>query len=203
MATPFCRSNGKSPALANVFGKHGPIRSLPFLFNTIDTSTRQQIVDMMCPNRARFFAWNLLPSDDGGSGSVEFRRPPGVATAKKAKHWVAFTMSFVHLALRCGPEALVAKVAKAEHWGDVRHPDFQEDLLRSARELGIDYQLDPRLLQEDDVGKLHITMMTEPSRRWLQGFNRGYKFIGVGTKLGCSIKYFELRFEWAFLDYQE
>ncbi|KAI1322547.1 hypothetical protein F5Y16DRAFT_413188 [Xylariaceae sp. FL0255] len=149
--------------------------------------SRQQIVDIMCPNREKYFAWNLLPSGDGGSGSVEFRRPPPVATAKKAKHWIAFTMSFVHMALRASPETLAAKIAEAERWGDVSHPDFQEDILKSARELGIDFQLDVRLCQEDDVQRLHFTMINEAARTWLQSLNLGYKFTNLPKSL-CSTR---------------
>jgi hypothetical protein len=72
---------------------HGPLRGLAKLFATIDSLDRDSIADLISPGK--FFAWNFLPSKSDGHGSIEFRRPPGVITAKKAKHWIAFTLAFV------------------------------------------------------------------------------------------------------------
>ncbi len=146
------------------------------LFDTIDNSTRDEIVELLCPNNDKFYAWNFLPSRSNGIGSIEFRRAPGVATAKKSKHWIAFTMSFVFMALQSNPAELAAKVSKKKHLDEVYHPEFAEDLLNSAKDLGILPELDARLLQPDDVDRLYITMMSQECRDWLNFLDLGYQF---------------------------
>ncbi|KAI1465084.1 uncharacterized protein F4812DRAFT_439479 [Daldinia caldariorum] len=127
---------------------------------------RDEIVDFISPSK--YFAWNLQPSKDGKSGSIEFRRPPGVDTAKKAKHWIAFTMAFVWMSVKFSPEAFIDASSKVKgNFRKLYHPDFQEQLLLSARDIGEYSNLDPRLQQEDDMQNLHITMMDKASFEWL------------------------------------
>jgi hypothetical protein len=61
---------------------------------------------------------------------------------------------------------------------EITHPDFREDLKESAMVLGVYSQLDPRLLQPDNVAKLHLTMVTRESKEWLQSLGLGYRFGG-------------------------
>ncbi|KAK0757400.1 hypothetical protein N5P37_010123 [Trichoderma harzianum] len=126
----------------------------------------------VCPDKYR--AWNLLPAREGKAGSIEFRRPPGVSTAKKAKHWIAFTMSFIYLAIRANPSHLSSRVDESIDLDAILHPDFLEDLLRCARQLDVFAHLDPRLIQVDDVSRLHITMAQPESVAWLRSLNLGY-----------------------------
>lgn len=140
----------------------------------IDQTPRDELVRLVCPDKYR--AWNFLPAREGKAGSIEFRRPPGVSTAKKAKHWVAFTMSFVYLAIRANPSCLSSRVQESVGLDSIHHPDFLEDLLHCARELGIDDQLDVRLIQPDDVDRLHITMAQPEAVAWLRSLNLGYNF---------------------------
>ncbi|KAF5017107.1 hypothetical protein F66182_11014 [Fusarium sp. NRRL 66182] len=90
---PFCVSNTRAPEIRSMLQAHGPLRGMAKLFATIDKLDRDEIVDLICPSK--FFAWNFLPSRTDGHGSIEFRKPPGVISAKKAKHWIAFTLAFV------------------------------------------------------------------------------------------------------------
>ncbi|KAM0276814.1 hypothetical protein ACHAQH_006349 [Verticillium albo-atrum] len=48
--------------------------------------------------RDRFMSWNFGNLTDS-CGTVEFRRPPGVDSAAKAKHWAGFALAFVANAL--------------------------------------------------------------------------------------------------------
>lgn len=84
----------------------GPLRGLTQAYRYIDNASRDDVVHYICPDKYR--ASNFLPSRTGGTGSTEFRRPPGVVTAKKAKHWIAFTMTFVEMAIQFNPSALAA-----------------------------------------------------------------------------------------------
>jgi hypothetical protein len=45
---------------------------------------------------------NLKPINNGNCGTVEFRRPPGVAAFRDAKQWVVFALAFK----QAGNEAL-------------------------------------------------------------------------------------------------
>lgn len=148
------------------------MRALPFIFNMIDQTPRDELIRLVCPDKYR--AWNLLPAREGKAGSIEFRRPPGVSTAKKAKHWIAFTMSFIYLAIRANPSHLSSRVDESIDLDAIRHPDFLEDLLRCARQLDVFAHLDPRLIQVDDVSRLHITMAQPESVAWLRSLNLGY-----------------------------
>ncbi|KAM7200877.1 hypothetical protein V8F20_005119 [Naviculisporaceae sp. PSN 640] len=47
----------------------------------------------------RYVSWNFQHVDDP-CGTVEFRRPPGVSSAKDALHWIAFTFGFVSEAIK-------------------------------------------------------------------------------------------------------
>jgi Putative amidoligase enzyme len=46
----------------------------------------------LCQNR--YVSWNFAQVL-GGSGTIEFRRPPGVKTPAEANHWIAFTLGYV------------------------------------------------------------------------------------------------------------
>jgi hypothetical protein len=139
--------------------------------------TRGPLRDYVCPDKHR--AWNFLPARESGHGSVEFRRPPGVVTSKKAKHWIAFTMSFINMALRTNLDRLVRRLIKLHV--QRRNPDtvgisvdFEAMLLASAETLGIRATLDPRLRQLDEPRSLHITMMRPDQISRLRDFDKDY-----------------------------
>ncbi|KAI1477317.1 hypothetical protein F4774DRAFT_389638 [Daldinia eschscholtzii] len=71
----------------------GPLKGIQSIYEKLDSMDRYEIVDFISPSK--YFAWNLRPLKEAKPGSVEFRRSTGVDTAKKAKHWIAFTMAFV------------------------------------------------------------------------------------------------------------
>ncbi|KAL8713432.1 MAG: hypothetical protein Q9225_006786 [Loekoesia sp. 1 TL-2023] len=94
----YCKSNiAHGVPVVEALRGSGPLRGLVQAYDYIDNASRDAIIDYICPDKYR--AWNFLPSRTGGTGSIEFRRPPGVVTAKKAKHWIAFTMTFVEMAI--------------------------------------------------------------------------------------------------------
>ncbi|KAK7430958.1 hypothetical protein QQZ08_002487 [Neonectria magnoliae] len=105
----------------------------------------------------------------GKPGSIEFRRPPGVVTLKKAQHWIAFTMSFIWMAIRFDCQRFANKFRdESTNAEKIYHPTFEDQLLSAARELGEDMRLDARLKQPDDPLKLHLTMTTRQQLEWLQ-----------------------------------
>ena len=175
----FCKSNIKFPVpVANTLSRHGPLRGLQYAFDYIDNVGIDGIVDFICPDKYR--AWNFLPCRQGGHGSIEFRRPPGVVNGKKAKHWVAFTLAFVEMAIQFNPSRLASHVQSNSDLSQVYYPDFEAALLACARQLGIECQLDPRLRQTDEPRSLHITMMTPDRLHWLQRHDIEYRLSEIG-----------------------
>ena len=175
----FCLSNvlGAVPAARSIQA-HGPLRGLRHAFRHIDHASRNDIVDYVCPDKHR--VWNFLSARETGHGSVEFRRPPGVTTGKKAKHWIAFTMAFIDMALRSNLDRVARRLSKHS----LRHRradktsgsslNFEDLLLASAEHLGVYCNLDPRLHQLDEPRSLHITMMRPNQINWLQRFDDDY-----------------------------
>ncbi|KAL9036712.1 MAG: hypothetical protein Q9180_004139 [Flavoplaca navasiana] len=109
----FCKSNILADVPVNdVLRTDGPLRGLVTAYSNIDRCDRDAIIDYICPDKYR--AWNFKPAKTGGSGSIEFRRPPGVVDAKKAKHWIAFAMTFVDMAIQFNPSALADHMAQVE-----------------------------------------------------------------------------------------
>ncbi len=170
----FCQSNIRDVPCFEPLSTYGPLRGLQHAYEYIDGADRDAILDYLCPDKYR--AWNFKPSRVGGSGSIEHRRAPGVATTKKAKHWIAFTMAFLDMAAQFSPESLAARVQAAQDLGTVSHPDFQVQLLTCARHLGIYGILDPRLFQSDDPRTLHITTMLPECLALLQEIDPDYHY---------------------------
>lgn len=171
----FCKSNiAEDVPVHQEFRTHGPLRGLARGYDYIDHAGRDQICQYICPDKYR--AWNFNPSKTGGSGSIEFRRPPGVVTAKKAKHWIAFAMTFVEMAIQFNPSALAAyMVDNLPELNSAYHTDFQDHFLACARRLGTYAILDPRLQQSDEPRSLHITLMTMDRFMRLREFDNDYQ----------------------------
>ncbi|KAL8834341.1 MAG: hypothetical protein Q9170_003796 [Blastenia crenularia] len=149
-------------------------RGLAYAFDKIDDYTRDDIIGYICPEK--HMAWNLLPSRTDGHGSIEFRRPPGVVTAKKAKHWIAFAMAFVDMAIQFDPSALAPQIANnLAGLYPAYHPDFRQQFLACARQLGVYAILDARLSQTDEPWSLHITEGTLKWYKSLHDFDPNYK----------------------------
>jgi hypothetical protein len=158
-----------------VLREKGPLRGIEAVFGMLDKLSRDELIDFICPGK--FYAWNLQPSKEGKSGSVEFRRAPSVVSSKKAKHWVAFTMAFVWMSIKFESKKFIDAWATAgNNYRSIFHPDFQQQLLYSARDIGEYWNLDTRLLQIDDVANLHITMMSEQGFSWLSDKGLGYNW---------------------------
>ena len=104
----FCKSNIAGTMVGQVLENYGLVQGLQLAFEHIDRAGVNEIVRYVCPDKYR--AWNFLPCKTGGTGSIEFRRPPGVVTAKKTKHWIAFTMAFVDMAVQFDPSVLPSLV---------------------------------------------------------------------------------------------
>ena len=114
----------------------------------------------------------------GGHGSLEFRRPPGVATAKKAKHWIAFAMTFLDMAIQFNQVGLSTAVQTASRLKEVYHPDFEKQLLTCARRLSTFPILDARLRQQDDPRSLYISNMVDEDLTWLTSIDADYGCLG-------------------------
>lgn len=172
----FCGSNIGVPGIRHLLSTLGPLRGMAAVYRYIDgLNCRDEIVDFICPSK--YYAWNFRPSGTGRAGSIEFRRPPGVSTAKKATHWVAFTLSFIWMAMRFKSEYYIQQFDN--NTGAPRsgyHPDFQRLLLKAADQIGESVHLDARLLQQDNPGELHITNMSAQAFRWLQGQDSRYRW---------------------------
>ncbi|KAI8938230.1 hypothetical protein NX059_005891 [Plenodomus lindquistii] len=128
---------------------------------------RDTLVNYVCPDKYR--AWNFLPAKETGHGSIEFRRPPGVVNTKKTKHWIAFTMAFIEMAIRKGPSN-----AQLSDKRRTRQADFDASLLGTARSIGEYATLDARLYQSDEPTSFHITNMSREQDEWLLRFDNDY-----------------------------
>jgi hypothetical protein len=47
---------------------------------------------------SRYFAWNFVNMKAGGSGTIEFRQPPGTRDAERVVQWAEFVVLFLHAA---------------------------------------------------------------------------------------------------------
>ena len=169
----FCQSNTRSTEVAASLLSQGRIQGLRESFDFIDSSDMDTIIRFICPDKYR--AWNFRPSSSGGPGSIEFRRPPGVVNRKKAKHWIAFTLSFIELAIQFDPSAIPRLVTSHTDLDTIHCPAFEEKLMEHARRLGVYAQLDPRLQQLDEPRTLHITMMQPWRTAWLAALDSDYQ----------------------------
>lgn len=159
--------------MREILSQDGPLKGLEAVFGIIDELDRDDLIHFVCPGK--YYAWNLQPSQEGKSGSVEFRRAPGVVTSKKAKHWIALTMAIIWMSIKFEPRRFINSWTKARGSNyTVHHPNFQEQLLCSARDIGQLWNLDSRLLQVDNVANLHITMMSQRGFDWLSQKGLGY-----------------------------
>ncbi|KAI2470530.1 hypothetical protein F4781DRAFT_441815 [Annulohypoxylon bovei var. microspora] len=150
-ATQFCRTNLQAPELRAERDVKGPFKGLKACFEKLDSLDRDEPVDFISPSK--YYAWNFQPSKEGRSGSIEFRRPPAVDTTKKAKHWVAFTMAFVWMAVTSGTDSFVHAASKTgTSFAELRYPNFEERLVQAAKEIGVFWYLDARLRQVDRRG---------------------------------------------------
>ncbi|KAL8730745.1 MAG: hypothetical protein Q9181_004551 [Wetmoreana brouardii] len=163
----FCKSNfdADDPTTGSLRG-HGDV------FQYIDNASRDEVIKFVCPDKYR--AWNLLPSKFRGSGSIEFRRAPGVETAKKAKHWIAFTMAFIEMAMQFNPNDLARYAQSNPVLHDLTFQHFESTLLDCARQIDVYVQLDPRLRQPDNPRTLHITTMQKDRIRILQQLDKDH-----------------------------
>lgn len=173
----FCKSNlERTGSIFQRLTDSGPLRGLVPVVTQIDNLGRDEVVSCICPDKYR--AWNFLPSRIGGHGSIEFRRPPGVVNAKKAKYWIAFTMTFLDMAVQFNPESFAETVGRTERVRDIRHPVFEDQFLECARRLNTYEILDPRLRQLDEPRSLYISNMTEKKLGLLQDLDPDYGCLG-------------------------
>lgn len=172
----FCKSNIRTMVPVADCWELGPLRGFLQACNDIDQATTSDaIVEYICPDKHR--AWNLRPCLTGGHGSIKFRRPPGVVTAKKAKHWIAFTMAFMEMAAQFNPSDSACQFERCQHLGNLAHPDFDSQLLASARNLNVYHLLDPRLQQSDEPRSLYMTQLRPDRLQWLQARDSEYNYI--------------------------
>ncbi|KAK4160309.1 putative amidoligase enzyme-domain-containing protein [Cladorrhinum sp. PSN259] len=74
-----------------------PAKTFEPLFKALDKVTWRTVCGMMQEtkgNVARYVSWNF-ENITKPCGTLEFRRPPGVDSPARARHWVAFALGFV------------------------------------------------------------------------------------------------------------
>lgn len=86
------RAKETKDALKNAYAVI-PQKSWTPLFKLIDSIKFPQLVHPQFGSD-RYMSWNFGNVTDS-CGTVEFRRPPGVDSVGKAKHWAAITLAFV------------------------------------------------------------------------------------------------------------
>ncbi|KAL5453954.1 hypothetical protein PMIN06_005209 [Paraphaeosphaeria minitans] len=169
----FCKSNvNHETEVSGLLHQADRVQGFLDAFAVIDSLSRDELVRYVCPDKYR--SWNFLPSRDGGHGSVEFRRPPGVATTKKAKHWIAFTMAFMEMSIN---HDLVEFIRTRSTIFAVRAPqrsDFEDLLLASARTAGVYSQLDARLCQYDEPSIFYTSLVKKEDLEWLRRYDEAY-----------------------------
>ena len=74
-----------------------PAQTWARLFKLLDKVTPGTVHGLLASD-SRYLSWNFehITQD---CGTVEFRRPPGVDSARKASHWAAFALGFVAQAM--------------------------------------------------------------------------------------------------------
>ena len=165
----MCKSNKSyAPELVVDFPIVG---GFAFVCKYIDTLDRDEVCEYLCPDKNN--SWNFRNAREGGFGSIEFRRPSGVIGAKKAKHWIAFTMAFVEMAVQFNPadflhRPLHTNEAVESSCLHLEQETFDHYLLACAKNLGVYALLDPRLRQPDNTRSLHITSLSETAMEWLK-----------------------------------
>ncbi|KEF55807.1 uncharacterized protein A1O9_08558 [Exophiala aquamarina CBS 119918] len=168
----FCKSNIVNTSAAKPLARYGPLRGLVYAFDYIDHSSRESIIEYVCPDKHR--AWNLNPCRPGGHGSIEFRRAPGVSTSQASIHWIAFTMAFLDMAIQHSPESMASHVRESAFVPEVYFPDFRTQLLECAAQLRIDSCIDLDTGQFEDPEALHFTMSSEKVIQKLQRADHRY-----------------------------
>jgi len=177
----FCKSNvvHSDVPVNRDFVKYGPLRFLKYVFDKIDKADRDEVIRLVCPDKYR--AWNFMPAREGGLGSIEHRRPPGVTDAVRSKHWIAFTLSFVEMALVFDPDQLAARYYRSANLMKLPFPRFASTLIECAKKIAIHNYLDVTLKQTDNPRRLHITSLEKRKLAWLKkNFDRSYHYSVFG-----------------------
>lgn len=182
----MCKSN--APSLAVYLSTVG---GFAYVCRHIVELSRNEVCEYLCPDK--YNSWNFRNAKVGGSGSIEFRRPPGVVEAKKAKHWIAFTMAFVEMVVQFNPAYFLHRPLPANEDESVErsylHREekaFDHYLLACAKRLGVYAQLDPRLGQPDNTQSLHITSLGKEAMELaatVRGLSVEYKQLSTPVSL--------------------
>ncbi|KAF3907963.1 hypothetical protein ABW21_db0207795 [Orbilia brochopaga] len=97
----WCVSNVSSPEAAKALRgmEVDPVKAFRQVFDEVDgLPDIDAVVQYISPSR--LLSWNMLNIQRvGASGTVEFRRAPGVQGAEEALTWVEFVLAFVTAAL--------------------------------------------------------------------------------------------------------
>jgi hypothetical protein len=57
---------------------------------------RDPKINIMNDDGSRYFAWNFVNMKAGGSGTIEFRQPPGSSDVDRVLKWAEFVVLFLH-----------------------------------------------------------------------------------------------------------
>lgn len=78
---------------------NGPVKKDGYsrLFDYMATLDRDELIKFVASSKR--LAFNFKPAAEGGLGSIEFRRPPGVWNLRSTTHWISFAIGFWGLAM--------------------------------------------------------------------------------------------------------
>ncbi|KAK9794509.1 putative Amidoligase enzyme [Seiridium cardinale] len=113
----------KTPSKIKMAYRAVPQRSWGPLFSIFGSIKMKAMVHREM-GQDKYMSWNFGHLMDQ-CGTIEFRRPPGVKTADDAKHWAAFTLGFINM-------AMTTSNGWAQHGTATSHPSVK-DLQRFVR----------------------------------------------------------------------
>ncbi|KAM0814534.1 putative Amidoligase enzyme [Seiridium cardinale] len=113
----------KTPSKIKMAYRAVPQRSWGPLFSIFGSIKMKAMVHREM-GQDKYMSWNFGHLMDQ-CGTIEFRRPPGVRTAADAKHWAAFTLGFINM-------AMTMSNGWAQHGTATSHPSVK-DLQRFVR----------------------------------------------------------------------
>lgn len=119
---------------------NGPVRQFGYreLFGHMDTLSRDNLIRLVGPIKG--LAFNFKNASDERLGSIGFRRPPGVWSWKKTKHWIAFGIAFWQLAFDFSDPGNRNAPLRVDDPGALEK--FERALRAAARKHGVEHMLD-------------------------------------------------------------
>ncbi|KZF24818.1 hypothetical protein L228DRAFT_56544 [Xylona heveae TC161] len=117
-------------------------QSFKRIFDRVDaTTTMEDIVSLFSPSRHA--TWNLR-NILYQRGTIEFRAPPQVLTARSTIHWIAFAVAFLELSTTCS----FSRKEQASEPGTLL--ELRAGIMPALNSLGLSSAISSLLVSEDD-----------------------------------------------------